>query len=173
MAKIEPCEHDSDRYDAWFDNNPDMYAVELEALRRAIPPPPARGLEVGVGSGKFAGPLGITTGVEPSEKMGIRVFRDVAENLPFTDCEFDFVLMVTTICFLDDIRKAFQEAYRVLKLAGCIVIGFIDRTSSLGKQYNAHRKNSVFYKDAVFFSPHEVGTYLKDAHFKDLMFARR
>jgi ubiquinone/menaquinone biosynthesis C-methylase UbiE len=69
--------------------------------------------------------------VEPSEKIaikaekqGVRVFSNVAEDLPFTDYEFDFVLMVTTICFVDDILKSFMEAFRVLKTCGSIIVGF-------------------------------------------------
>ncbi|MDX9959582.1 MAG: class I SAM-dependent methyltransferase, partial [Spirochaetia bacterium] len=56
----------------------------------AMPASPVTGMEVGVGSGNFAVPLGIGLGVEPSEEMarkaerqGIRVFRNVAEALPF------------------------------------------------------------------------------------------
>jgi len=69
-----------------------------------MPPPPAKGLEVGVGSGKFAVPLDIKIGVEPSdnialkaERRGIRVFQQVTEELPFPDSKSDLVLMVTTI----------------------------------------------------------------------------
>lgn len=42
-----------------------------------------------------------------AEKQGIRVYCHEAEDLPFSDSEFDFVLMVTTICFVDDISKSF------------------------------------------------------------------
>jgi SAM-dependent methyltransferase len=132
---------------------------------------------VGVGSGKFAVPLGINIGVEPSEKMaikakrrGIRVLRGVAESLPFLDSKFDFVLMVTTICFVDDILKSFQEAFRILKPYGCQIVGFVDKESKLGKKYSDNRNASVFYKDATFFSAQQVSKYFTDAGFKDLTF---
>jgi len=179
MAKTEAFERHADRYDEWFEKNRDAYHAELETIRRALPPPPARGLEVGVGSGRFAVPLGIKVGVEPSDKMaikaetqGIRVFRHVAEDLPFSDSEFDFVLMVTTICFVDDILKSFREAFRVLKPQGCIVVGFIDRESELGRKYSDKHNTSVFYKDATFFSAREVGTYLTGAGFRSLAFTQ-
>jgi len=177
MPKTEPFEKHSDRYDEWFEKNHDVYHAELEAIRQLIPSPEAKGLEVGVGSGKFAVPLGIKIGVEPSgkmaakaEKQGIRVFRDVAEDLPFSDSLFDFVLMVTTICFVDDILKSFREAFRVLKPRGSIIVGFVDKDSELGKRYHDKRNTSVFYKEAIFFSSQEVCEYLTDAGFGDLTF---
>lgn len=179
MPDTEAFDKYSDRYDKWFEKNRDAYLAELEAIRQVMPPLPAKGLEVGVGSGKFAVPLGIKIGVEPSEKMalkaesrGIRVFRNVAENLPFSACKFDVVLMVTTICFVDDILKSFQEAFHVLKPKGCLIVGFVDRESELGKAYNDKRNTSVFYKDATFFSAQEVGRYLGDAGFSDVSYTQ-
>jgi len=177
MPTIGPFDKYSDRYDAWFERNHSAFQAELEAIRQVMPPLPARGLEVGVGSGQFAVPLGITIGVEPSEQMalkaqrkGIRVFRSVAEMLPFSVSAFDVVLMVTTICFVDDILKSCQEAFRVLRPHGCLIVGFVDRDSDLGKKYLEKRHTSVFYKDATFFSAQEVGTYLTAAGFSHVSF---
>ncbi len=173
MPKIEPFEKHSDAYDKWFKKNIDLYEAELEAIRRLIPPPGAKGVEVGVGSGKFAAPLGIKIGVEPSEKMtikarrqGINVYPGVAEELPFSDDRFDFVLMVTTICFVDDIIKSFREAFRVLNPGGCIIVGFVDKESELGRQYIDKKEKSKFYKDATFFSTQEVLKHLQEAGFE-------
>ena len=172
MPKTESFEKYSDAYDEWFKKNFDLYEAELEAIRQLIPPPGSEGMEVGVGSGKFAAPLGIKIGVEPSEKMaikarmqGINVYPGVAEELPFSDGRFDFVLMVTTICFVDDVIKSFREAFRVLKPSGCIIVGFVDKESELGRQYADKREKSKFYKDATFFSTQEVLRYLKEAGF--------
>ena len=172
MPKIESFEKYSEEYDQWFNNHPDLYAAEIEAIRRLIPSTEAEGMEVGVGSGKFAVPLGIKVGVEPSEKMasiarlqGIDVHSGVAEDLPFSDGRFDFVMMVTTICFVDDIVKSFKEAFRVLKIDGFIIIGFVDKESELGKQYSEKKENSRFYKDATFFSVPEVLSYLNVSGF--------
>ena len=173
MPKTEPFEKYIDEYDEWFKKNFALYEAELEAIRQLIPSPGAEGMEVGVGSGKFAAPLGIKTGVEPSEKMankarmqGIKVYPGVAEELPFSDGRFDFVLMVTTICFVDDVVKSFSEAFRVLNPGGCIIVGFVDKESELGRQYAENREESKFYKYATFFSTQEVLKYLKKAGFE-------
>ncbi len=171
MAKIAPFEGFSEQYDEWFVKHNDKYEAELRALRSLIPSD-KNGLEIGVGSGKFAAPLGVKTGVEPSAKMadkarklGIHVLPGIAENLPVTDNSFDFVLMVTTICFVDDLKKAFQEAFRVLKKEGFIIIGFIDKDSELGEIYRANKDKSRFYNIAEFFSAEEVLACLSEAGF--------
>ncbi len=172
MPKIEPFEKYSNEYDKWFDNHIDFYVAELETIRQLLPSPGAEGMEVGVGSGKFAAPLGIKIGVEPSEKMadkariqGIDVYSGIAEELPFADGRFDFVLMVTTICFVDDVVKSLKEIFRVLKTGGFIIVGFVDRESKLGKQYSEKRESSRFYKNATFFSSQEVLMHLKESGF--------
>jgi len=172
MPRIEPFEKYSTEYDKWFDNHIDLYEAELEAILQLIPPAGAKGMEIGIGSGKFAVPLGIKIGVEPSGKMaskarlqGIEVHSGIAEELPFSDGRFDFVLMVTTICFVDDVDKSLREAFRVLKTGGFIILGFVDRNSELGKQYSENRESSKFYKDATFFSTQELLKYLKGSGF--------
>ena len=172
MAKITPFEDHSEIYDDWFTKNSDKYAAELFALKNFVPAN-AHGLEVGVGSGKFADPLGIKIGVEPSPKMaekarklGIQVLPGIAEDLPIQSSTFDFVLMVTTICFVDDLKKSFQEALRVLKDGGFIVIGFIDKESELGKVYRANKDKSHFYNIAEFFSTQEVLACLSESGFE-------
>jgi len=99
MPKTEPFDKYSEEYDEWFKKNVELYEAELEAIRQLIPPHRSKGMEVGIGSGKFAVPLGIKIGVEPSEKMatkariqGIEVYSGIAEELPFSDGKFDYVL---------------------------------------------------------------------------------
>lgn len=142
-------------------------------------PQTGTGVEIGVGSGRFAAPLGIRCGVEPSPRMrvialekGIEALDGIAESLPYRDSTFDFALMVTTICFLDNVEKALEEAYRVIIPGGCLIIGFVDRESALGTFYLEHREESVFYKIAEFYSTSEVSRYLKQAGFTDLSFAQ-
>ena len=176
MVKIEPFEKHTNQYEAWFEQNPFVYQSELRAVK-ALLPEKGEGFEIGVGSGRFAAPLHISIGIEPSQKMGkiaqgrgIDVVCGSAESIPFYDSQFDFALMVTTICFLDDIKLAFKETYRVLKTDGQLVIGFVDRESPLGKHYQKHKNKSVFYKMAHFYSTDEIVSYLKETGFKKINF---
>ncbi|HKI63602.1 MAG TPA: class I SAM-dependent methyltransferase [Burkholderiales bacterium] len=163
------------RYDDWFEQHRAVYLSELLAVR-ALLPCRGRGLEIGVGTGRFAAPLGVEFGIDPAAGMlayararGVRVARAVAEALPFADAAFDYALIVTTICFVDDARAMLRETARVLRPAGALVIGLIDRESPLGKDYVAHRAENVFYRDARFFSAAEVAALLAQTGFRDLV----
>jgi ubiquinone/menaquinone biosynthesis C-methylase UbiE len=175
MARIESFEKYSKEYDKWFIKNKNIYLAELSAIKRLIPVDKF-GVEIGVGTGRFALPLGLKVGVDPSTKMaeisrkrGIKVYEAVAEQLPFNEKTFDFVLFVTTICFVDDLVKSFKEAYRVLKTDGFIIVGFVDKKSELGKLYQARREKSKFYKDATFYSAEEVIDFLRETNFEDMI----
>ena len=172
MPKTEAFDRYSVEYDDWFRKHADLYQAELETIRLLMPPPGSEGIEVGVGSGNFAVLLGIQVGVEPSEQMaakaekrGIEVYGGVAEALPFGDGMFDVVLMVTTICFVDDVLLSFREALRVLKKGGCVIVGFVDKESDLGKEYSANKQESKFYREAVFYSVSEVLQLLRETGF--------
>lgn len=163
------------RYDDWFEQHRAAYLSELLAVR-ALLPWSGRGLEIGVGTGRFAAPLGVEFGIDPAAEMleyararGVRVACAVAEALPFPDAVFDYALVVTTICFVDDARAMLREARRVLRPGGALVIGLIDRESPLGQNDAAHRAENVFYRDAKFFSAAEVAALLAQTGFGDLV----
>ena len=68
MAKIEAFEKYYLEYEQWFENNANLYKEEIKTLKSLIKDT-KNGLEIGVGTGKFAIPIGIKIGVEPSKKM--------------------------------------------------------------------------------------------------------
>jgi len=174
MAKTAPFDAYPDRYDDWFERHEAAYQSELRAFRSVLPEE-GKGLEVGVGTGRFSAPLGIEHGVDPSpamrkqaRKRGIDVTDGVAEALPYPDECFDVVLMTTTICYLDDVEAAFAEVARVLRPGGVFVVGFIDRDGPLGQQYEDRRDESVFYGPAQFYAGGDVVQLLRAAGFEDL-----
>lgn len=176
MPKIEPFEKHTIKYNRWFEENKYTYQSEINAIKD-IMPQFNNAVEIGIGSGKFALPLGIKLGVEPSAKMrkvaqgkGLEVLYGIAENLPLKSESFDLALMVTTLCFLDDVKIAFSEVYRILKPGGYFINGFVDKNSNLGKIYQKYKEKSIFYKIATFYSTDEVVLVLKEAGFKNIEF---
>jgi len=169
---IQVFEHNAQEYDRWFDEHRFAYESEVIALKKLVPGE-GMGLDVGAGTGRFAVPLGIRIGVEPARAMaeiawarGIEVVEARAEELPFGDSSFDFVLMVVTICFVADPLKALMESKRVLRPGGRLIIGMIDGESFLGRLYRA--KKSKFYMHAKFYSAKEVLRWLETLGFGDI-----
>jgi len=159
----------TNRYDAWFEKHEFAYLTEIEVLRKLIPDN-GRGLEVGVGTGKFAQALGIKEGADISEKMlelasgrGVVTTRAAAEALPYDKESFDYVLMMMAMCFVNDPAKSLTEASRILKPGGALIAGIIDKNSAMGREYQI--KDSPFYKSATFFSPEELLSLLSSSGF--------
>jgi len=163
-----------EKYDTWYDRNKFAYLSELKAIEKVLPEK-GKGLEIGVGTGRFAAPLGIATGIDPSKNM-IRIARQrgidarlgSGECLPFKNATFDYVAFIISLCFLKYPRKALEETQRVLKKNGRIIIAIVDKNSFLGKFYR--KKKSVFYKQAHFFSVEEVVSLLKVVGFDQFLY---
>ena len=162
------------KYDIWYERNKFAYLSELEAIKEVLPKE-GKGLEVGVGTGRFAHALGITMGIDPSKNMidiaaerGVIVRCGFGENLPFFENTFDYVAIIITLCFVQNPQKVLSEARRVLKKTGKIILGIIDKDSFLGEFYQ--RKESVFYKQANFFSIKDVSELLKVAGFNKITY---
>lgn len=174
MPKTKAFDDFAGEYDHWFVAHAAAYESELEAVRVALGEP-GRCVEIGVGTGRFAAPLGIELGVEPSaaaaelaRARGIEVVEGVAEKLPYEEATLDSVLMVTTICFVDDPQLALSEMHRVLKPGGKAVVGLIDADSALGREYRSRAAQSRFYAVATFFTAAQVGELLTRAGFVQL-----
>lgn len=166
-------------YDRWFDEHPDIYRAQARMLRTAIPDR-ANGLEVGVGSGRFAVPLGIRCGIDPSRELvrmakgrGIEVVLGEGEHLPYRTGSFDHVLMMTVICFLPDPRAVFREACRVLASKGDLVVGFIERDGEIALRYRYEKTKGRFLQFARFRTVDEVVRFFEDAKFSEVSVIRR
>ncbi|MEA3457652.1 MAG: bifunctional hydroxymethylpyrimidine kinase/phosphomethylpyrimidine kinase, partial [Candidatus Thermoplasmatota archaeon] len=140
--EISAFEETAEDFDSWFDKNKVVFESELLAEKYFLLNP-KNSVSIGVGSGLFASKLGIEYGVEPSkemaklaEKRGIRVKIGVAENAPFKDGKFNTVLLSTVLSYTNDRQKAVQEAYRILKHNGHIVVSFLAREGSYAMMYD-------------------------------------
>jgi ubiquinone/menaquinone biosynthesis C-methylase UbiE len=173
MNNSAPFSSHHKRYDLWFECHPAAWQSELLAIR-ALQPRQGFGLSIGVGSGRFAAPLGVQIGIDPAsemlayaEKRGVTTVQAIAEALPFVNDSFDYVLSVTTICFVDNVNTMLQEAKRILQSGGSLILGFIDRETELGQQYLSHQAENVFYRDATFYSAHEIEHLLEKNGFTE------
>jgi ubiquinone/menaquinone biosynthesis C-methylase UbiE len=178
MAKIKSFDKYHHDYERWFDKHPYAYQSELKAVGHFVDPS-SHAIEIGIGSGRFAEPLEIREGVEPSYEMrklahqkGLKAEFGTAEQLPIEDSTYELALMVTTICFVDNPAQAIAEMYRILRLHGKAVIGFVDKDSPLGQIYQKHKDESRFYHEANFFSAADIKNLMIQQGFEDLQFVQ-
>ncbi|MGB5820747.1 MAG: class I SAM-dependent methyltransferase [Saonia sp.] len=174
MAQIEIFDKYVAEYEKWYEDHTEVYESELAAIREQLLklPQNIQGIEVGLGTGRFSEPLGIKEGVEPSEAMaqkaidrGVEVIQGVAERLPYGDLQFNFVLFVT-LCHLDNVRLALQEAHRVLKHGGSILVGFLEKDGQVAKKYIEKRYRSHFYAKATFYTVDHIKNYCRKLNSK-------
>jgi ubiquinone/menaquinone biosynthesis C-methylase UbiE len=180
LKRTEVFEENAQRYDDWYDKRRPVYESELRAIRMQLQKLPTNisGIEVGMGTGRFAEALGIKEGIEPADNLrqmainrGIEGMEARAELLPYSDLQFDFVLFVT-ICYLEDPVQAFKEASRVLKNSGSIIVGIIDRDRPIGQDYVDRKSHSLFYKHARFYSVDRTRDMLEEAGFRNFEFTQ-
>lgn len=173
MTRSDPYREYVEEYDRWYDENKAAYLSELACIKELLPAP-GRGLEIGVGTGRFAVPLGIEWGIDPAGEMlkkararGIRLIQAAADDLPFAGEKFDFVLLVTALCFLPNPLQALKEAGRTLTREGSVIIGLVDRESYLGRKYEEKKEKSRFYRSATFYSVPEVLRLLSSGGYRE------
>jgi SAM-dependent methyltransferase len=158
-------------YDQWFDEHGDVYTAQRRMLRAALPYHGC-GLEVGVGSGRFAVPFGIACGIDPScgliqlaRERGIEAVVGEGEHLPYRTGSFDYVLLMTVICFLDDVAAVLKEGERVLRPGGMLITGFIEKDGEIHREYLHESTKGRFLRHAKFRSAGEVAGFFNDAGF--------
>lgn len=162
----------AEEYDAWYEKHGFLYRSELDLVQRFLPSDTSRIIELGVGSGRFAVPLAIPSGMDPSlalarmaYKRGISVFRGQVEFLPIRQSSCQAVLLMFVICFLADPSVALQEIHRILVPGGFLVIGFIRRDEKSGIKENHNDTKGKFLSHARFYSYKEIAQLLKSSGF--------
>jgi ubiquinone/menaquinone biosynthesis C-methylase UbiE len=161
------------RYDAWFDTprGQAIFESELQCLRPLVAEHKPPGLEVGVGTGRFAQALEIEHGIDPSSELlkiasdrGIKVQLGSGENLPYEDELFGLTIIVVTLCFASKPEQLLQEAARVTRQNGRVVVGIVPSNSLWGRKYSEMAKQGHhLYKNARFFTVEEVVNLAKSA----------
>lgn len=161
-------------YDAWFDSEGGLvFATEVEGFKEILPLFTKPWLEVGVGSGRFAQALGIDIGIDPSigllkmaRKRGIKAHLARGEEKFFDKETFGTVFLIVTLCFVDAPLAVLNEANRILKREGKVVLGLVLRDNPWGQFYLAKKKQGHrFYERANFYSYDEVIGFLERAGF--------
>jgi ubiquinone/menaquinone biosynthesis C-methylase UbiE len=134
---------------------------EVKLVKLMVSRAPRPILEVGVGTGYFAGKVGAEAGLDPSMKMleiarmrgvGLLV-RGVGESMPFRNEVIGTVLIVVTLCFVDDPARVLEESFRVLRMGGVLVSCIVPRDSPWGEHYTRlGSEGHPFYSKARFLT---------------------
>jgi len=171
---VEVFDREADRYDAWFDSpeGRTLFQSEVEAVGLLLKDLPGPVLEVGVGTGRFAEALRVPYGIDPAlgvlklaRRRGIRVVRARGEGLPFPDRIFGGVLLIVTLCFSSPL-SLLQEAKRVLRPDGALIIADILRDSAWGRWYLQKKlAGHPFYRHATFYTMQELQGFLTGVGF--------
>ena len=127
---------------------------------------------------------------EIAEKRGINVTIGTAEDLPFDDEQFDTVIYNGTPSYIDNFEKALQQAYRILKTDGHVLVLDVPKESSYAMLYNLAKETGTwdhpalegirpehaypieFVAQANWRTTREKTDLLKKAGFTDLKFAQ-
>ncbi|MEM0197441.1 MAG: class I SAM-dependent methyltransferase [Fervidicoccaceae archaeon] len=158
-----------EEYDEWFERQRIIYESELKLTESFPCSKPC--IEIGVGTGRFAAPLGVETGIDPSTSAlslsaarGIEVVRGVAEHLPFRNESFRTAYLIVTLCFVNNPRKTLSEAARVLKHGGRLITCIVPLDSEWGQFYEKRKRagESIFYANAVFYTREQVKSMLNE-----------
>ncbi len=162
-------------YDSWFDNKGKIiFENELRGLEFITQKTDLLSIEIGSGTGRFAEKLNIKFGIEPSfnmgilsKKRGVKPIIALGEYLPIKNKTFERVFFIFSVCFINNIKNAFAESYRILKDNGEIIVGFIPSESPLGKKYiQKKQEGHPYYNNAVFYRFSELKKILEKTGFK-------
>jgi ubiquinone/menaquinone biosynthesis C-methylase UbiE len=168
----------SREYDYWYRDPKNRFVADLEdelMFRLLAPKAGERLLDIGCGTGRhllmFA-EMGLNvTGLDASAHMldlakkrlrhRAELYEGIAEDLPFEDNSFDVSIMVTTLEFVEDTRKAIAEACRVTK--DRLFIGVLNRYAPKAIE---RRIKGIFletiYNRARFFSVWGLARQVRD-----------
>lgn len=170
--------NDANDYEHWFYNRRNRIAAELESrlmIEMLNPNPGELVLDIGCGIGSILPPLldaGLkVTGIDPSPYMldiilsqfhnKVELYRGKAEDLPFDDNSFNHACFFSSLEFVDDPKKAIEEACRVAK--DKVFIGVLNRYAikSIQRRVEGIFTHTIFNK-AHFFSVWQIKRIVRE-----------
>lgn len=144
-----------------------VFHAELATLLDLLPSQPARGLDLGCGTGNFTVAVARSgyqmIGVDASQAM-LEVARKEAWNLqppiawvhaemealPFETSEFDFVFQLASLEFARNPGAALREVARVLRREGQYILGLVSHQSLFGLLKPSRRRKIPEIDLAIF-----------------------
>ncbi len=160
-------------YDEWYSKHPKEYSDQLNFLREIIPP--GKGIEIGVGTGRFASALGIEYGIDRSEAMvseasrrGVIAAVSDAESVPFRDDFFDYAFSIVTLCFLERPEAVLSEARRIAKY---VITVILDRDTDYIRGIMKNPRG--FYVYARFYSEGDLVSMYEKLGFQGIVVKRK
>lgn len=180
---------EAQRYDAWYETALGRTAHGLEqglVFSLAAAEPGQRALDAGCGTGIYAlalakkglnvigidsSPemLGLARSKAAAQHVNVEFAEASVQRLPFSDNEFDLVVTIGVLCFVNARSTALKEMRRVLKPGGRIVVGTLNAWSPWAflRRLKALVKETV-YSQAEFIPPPELESALLTAGFEDV-----
>ncbi len=120
LPRVAPLDAHWRRYEAWFQNHEAAYLSELLALRDFLPRS-GLGVEIGVGSGRFATPLGIGVGSLSQANGGVHSM----ENTFWTALGTSLLAGIVTSLGIYTIRRFADWGQRNTTLLMCFAAGVL------------------------------------------------
>ena len=102
------------------------------------------------------------------EELEIKTVRGDRENLSlFSKESFDIVINPFSTCYTANVRQVYKEVYRVLKVGGCFITGFINPVFyALNQDYEKVQEmklvNPIPYSDIKSLSQKEIEKIIKE-----------
>ena len=167
---------DPEKYDAWYQTKKGAWfgAQEFKLIKQSLQPMVGASLlDVGCGTGHFTrrfADIGLNvTGLDPDTSMlafaekhssNVAYQSGNAEQMPFPDNSFEYVVAITSLCFIDDPVQAIKEMWRVTN--NKLILGLLNKNSLLCKQ----KQNKGSYLGARWDTRRDVENWLKILNIK-------
>ena len=162
-------------YDRWFTTPIGSLVKKYETqliLDQLEPKPGEIILDVGCGTGVFTIDILLSgsqvVGLDISLPMLIQAVKKLKGlpfqmiladilNLPFPGNSFDKVISVTALEFIEDVKGAVEELFRVTQKGGSIVVATLNSLSPWASRRRAKaEKGRTIFEKAIFRSPDEL-----------------